>query len=160
MRWKVSLVAVALAVAALGGCGQQESETDDSAVQKQQAREDSVRIAEEMFDAAVFDTITWESDEVRIGRGSVVYNSSCIKCHGVSGGGNGDMAMAREIKVPSFLAPEWEYAGDVDALRHRVYVGYSGHMPNWGLVGLKYRDIDAVAVYLAEKMSPAETTQQ
>jgi len=160
MRWKVSLVVVALAVAVLGGCGQQESDPDALAVQKQQAREDSVRVAGEMFDASVFDTLTWESDEARIARGAVVYNSSCIKCHGESGGGNGEMAMARELQVPSFLAPEWEYAGDVDALRQRVFVGYSGDMPNWGLVGLKYRDIDAVATYIAERFSPAETTQQ
>ncbi len=159
MRRKVSLVVVALAVAALGGCGRQEGDVE-LAAQKQQAREDSVRMAEEMFDASVFDTLTWESDEARIGRGAVVYNSSCIKCHGESGGGNGEMAMAQELQVPSFLAPEWEYAGDVDALRHRVFVGYSGNMPNWGLVGLRYRDIDAVAIYIAESMNPAETTQQ
>lgn len=159
MRWKVSLVVVALAGAALGGCGRQESEAD-LAAQKQQAGEESLRMAEEMFDASVFDTLTWESDEARMARGAVVYNSSCVKCHGESGGGNGEMAMAREIQVPSFLAPEWEYAGDVDALRHRVFIGYSGDMPNWGLVGLKYRDIEAVAIYIGESMGPAETTQQ
>jgi mono/diheme cytochrome c family protein len=159
MRWKVLLMGVALVGVALGGCSPQEDEAELEA-QKQQAREDSVRMAEEMFDAAVFDTLTWESDSARIARGIVVYNSSCYKCHGESGGGNGEMAMARELEVPSFLAPDWEYAGDVEALRHRVFVGYTGAMPNWGLVGLKYRDIDAVAVYLAEKISPAETTQQ
>jgi len=159
MRWKVSLV-VALAVAVLGGCGEQQDQEAELAAQKQLAREDSVRAAEEMFDATVFDTLTWESDEARLARGAVVYNSSCVKCHGQNGGGNGDMAMARELEVPSFLAPGWEYAGDIDALRQRVFVGYSGNMPNWGLVGLKYRDIDAVASHIAETMGPEEATQE
>jgi hypothetical protein len=32
-------------------------------------------------------------------------------------------------------------------------------MPSWGLHGLKYKDIDAVAAYIGEAMSAAETVE-
>jgi mono/diheme cytochrome c family protein len=158
MHCKVSLAVAALALLPVTGCGGQESEAELEA-KKQEARAESLRMAEEMYDASVFDTLTWETPEARLRRGGLVWRSSCQKCHGIEGGGNGEMAMQFELEIPSFLVPDWEYAGDVDALRHRVFVGYSGDMPNWGLVGLKYRDVDAVAAHVAEKLGPAETDQ-
>lgn len=159
MRCKVLLAVVALAFLAGAGCSKGESEAE-MAAKKQAARADSVRIAEEMFDASAFDTLTWESDSARVQRGAVVWSSSCIKCHGANGGGNGEVAVQFELEVPSFMVPDWEYDGDIDGLRHRVFVGYSGDMPNWGMVGLNYRNIDAVAAYIADRMGPATADQQ
>jgi mono/diheme cytochrome c family protein len=150
-RWLSLLLAFALVSAV--GCAEQESE-EDLAAAKAAARADSLAAAEAAYDAAVFDTLTWESQDARVERGALVWNVSCTKCHGDNGGGNGEMAMELQLEVPSFMVPDWEYAGDLDALRHRIFVGYSGEMPNWGIVGLSYRDVDALALYVAAKLGP------
>ncbi len=67
--------------------------------------------------------------------------------------------MQFELEVPSFEAPDWSYRGDVEGIRHRVFVGHEGAMPNWGLHGLKYRDVDAVAAHIAASFGPAETAE-
>jgi mono/diheme cytochrome c family protein len=151
------LVSLLLTLAILGafGCGERETE-EDVAARRAAARADSMATAEARYDATVFDTLTWESPQARLDRGLVVWNTSCTKCHGQNGGGNGEMAMEFGLQVPSFMAPDWPYAGDLNALRHRIYVGYSGDMPNWGLVGLKYRDVDAVSAYIAENLGPQQ----
>ncbi|UCG88417.1 MAG: hypothetical protein JSW71_07710 [Gemmatimonadota bacterium] len=46
------------------------------------------------YDTSVFDTLTWESEEARLERGSVVWNHSCARCHGYDAEGNGEMAQA------------------------------------------------------------------
>ncbi len=153
MRDKIGLPLAALALVALYACGGQETEAEREA-RERQARADSVRMAEAQYDASVFDTLTWESQEARLNRGGVVWRSSCQKCHGPNGDGRGELARQLELVIPSFLEPDWAYAGDVGAIRHRVYVGYEGAMPNWGLHGLRYRDIDAVAGYVIEAMAP------
>ncbi len=135
------------------GCKEQVSD-EELAAEKAAARADSVSMAEALYDASVFDTLTWDSPIARVDRGALVWNVSCTKCHGDRGGGNGDYAKQLQLKVPSFMVQDWKYDGDLDALRHRVFVGYSGAMPNWGLVGLPYRDIDAVSVYIATHLGP------
>ncbi|NIR43611.1 MAG: hypothetical protein GWN99_19445 [Gemmatimonadetes bacterium] len=155
MRSSVALALMSLCAFALAACGESQ---EDMEARRAQARADSVNMAEGLYDTAVFDTLTWESEQARLERGAVVYRSSCQKCHGANGGGNGEMAMQFELEVPSFQAPGWEYAGDVPALRHRVFVGHEGAMPNWGLY-IKYRDVDAVAAHIAETMTPAETSE-
>lgn len=153
---RCSLIPVVAAMAFFGvvGCQRGESEAEMQA-RRDSAQADSVQMAEDMYDATVFDTITWESPQARLERGAVVYRSSCAKCHGPNGGGNGDAAMQRQIEVPSFLNPNWQYAGDVEAIRHAIFVGHvGGWMPEWGLVGLKYKDVDAVAGYIAETLAP------
>jgi len=55
-----------------------------------------------------------------------------------------------ELTMPMITAADWEYAGDVPAIRHRIFVGHETEMPSWGLYGLKYRDIDAVAHHIEE----------
>ncbi len=117
-------------------------------------------LAESQFDASVFDTLTWVNPEARLERGGVVWRASCQKCHGRNGDGAGDMAQQSQLTVPSFLAADWPYAGDLAAIRHRVFVGHEGAMPNWGLHGLKYRDIDAVAGYIVETMAPGNQAAQ
>jgi mono/diheme cytochrome c family protein len=158
MRCRLIPVLAALAFFGAVGCQRGESEAEIQA-RRLAAEADTVQMAEDMYDASVFDTITWESPQVRLERGAVVYRSSCGKCHGPNGGGNGEAAMQYQIEVPSFLAPEWQYAGDVVAIRHATFVGHTGEMPEWGIVGLKYKDLDAVAGYIAETLAPGSTQE-
>ncbi len=122
----------------------------------QAARADSVRMAEEAYDATVFDTINWESSEARIQRGAIVWRASCAKCHGAEGRGDGEFARQLGLEVPSFMDPDWTYAYEADSLRHRIFVGLEGEMPNWGLHGLGYRNIDAAAGYINSLVAPQQ----
>ena len=115
-----------------------------------QARADSVRQAEAAFDASAFDTISWASPAERLERGDVVWSFSCRKCHGEEGLGDGELARVEELDMPLITAADWEYAGDIPAVRRRIYIGHETEMPTWGLYGLKYRDIDAVAYHIEE----------
>lgn len=113
------------------------------------SRADSVGMAMQAFDASVFDTIAWETQEARASRGGLVFRISCQKCHGEHGAGDGGFALDGEtLQPPSFLAPEWGFATEPMALRRYIFSGNVAGMPYWGLVGLKYRDIDAVAYFL------------
>ncbi len=56
--------------------------------------------------------------------------------------------------MPDMLAADWSWAGDVAAIRHRVFVGHETEMPSWGLYGLSYRDVDAVAGHIEEVLRP------
>lgn len=158
MRCKSILVVAALALVGAVACQRGDSEAEMQAA-RAQAQADSVQMAEDAYDATVFDTITWESPQARLERGAVVYRSSCAKCHGPNGGGNGEDALRLQIAVPSFLDPAWQYAGDVAAIRHATFVGHVGWMPEWGLIGLKYKDLDAVAGYIAETLAPGSTQE-
>ena len=122
------------------------------------ARADSVTTAEAMYDSAVFDTIQWESPDALLERGALVWRVSCQKCHGVEGRGDGSLTMEHALQTPDMLAADWQYAGDVTAIRHQVYVGHESEMPSWGLYGLAYRDVDAAANHIeAVIRAPAET---
>lgn len=167
MRCRLVLAVTTLALAGVIGCQEQESEAEVQA-RRAEAKADTVRMAEAMYDASVFDTITWESPEARLDRGGVVYRTSCEKCHGPNGGGNGEAALQFRIAVPSFQAPDWPHAGDIEAIRHGTFTGhtgesfegYTGEMPNWGLVtGMRVKDIDAVAAFIAERIAPKPTQE-
>jgi len=109
-------------------------------------RADSVGLAQQAFDAAVFDTIAWESDSTAVERGRLVYRISCSKCHGSGGTGNGGFVIEGDtLRPPSFLGDEWRFANAPTELRRYIFSGNVAGMPYWGLVGLKYSDIDAVA---------------
>ncbi len=54
------------------------------------------------------------------------------------------------LRPPSFLQADWRFAEDRDGLRKQVFTGNAQGMPHWGFHGLKYRDIDAVAVYIQQ----------
>jgi mono/diheme cytochrome c family protein len=112
------------------------------------ARADSVATAEAMYDSAVFDTIQWASQDTLLARGALVWRVSCQKCHGMEGRGDGALAVEHTLDMPDLLVDDWQYAGDVTAIRHRVYVGHESEMPAWGLYGLSYRDVDAVAKHI------------
>jgi mono/diheme cytochrome c family protein len=143
-----------LVLLATAGCG---GESDaEREMRLQAARADTLRIAEEAYEAMVFDTVSWESSDARIQRGAIVWRHSCEKCHGAEGRGDGEYAMQLGLEVPTFQEPDWAYAYEVDSLRHRIFVGLEGDMPNWGLHGLGYRNIDAAAGYINTLVAPQQ----
>ena len=111
----------------------------------------SMARAIEAYDPAVFDTITWESEQAALERGQVVYRFSCLKCHGERGlGDSGFVRGGDTLRPPSFREPDWAYAGDKAGIREQIFVGTAEGMPHWGLAGLGAKDIDAVAAYILE----------
>ena len=120
-------------------------------VQEGPSRADSVQLAAEAFNLAAFDTISWETPQAAVERGGLVFRISCTKCHGDGGRGNGNFVMGGDtLRPPSFLTADWRYANDPEGLRRAIFTGNVAGMPYWGLVGLKYRDVDAVARYIVD----------
>lgn len=112
---------------------------------------DSVVMAAAQYDPANFDTIQWDTPEAAVERGGVVFNYSCARCHGPQGYGDGGFVSEGDtLRPPSFHQADWRFANDLAGLRSLVYTGAEGGMPHWGLVGLKYRDVDAVTRYIME----------
>jgi len=143
----------ALSILVLGACTSAEERAAREEEARRQAQSDSVMLAEEMYDPGVFDTISWESEEDAIERGGVVFRYSCTKCHGSEGAGDGGFVQRGDtLRPPSFLADDWELAGNVEAVRHRVFTGTAEGMPHWGFYGLSFRDIDAVARYIQQEL--------
>lgn len=147
------------------GCGggepevQEVVEEPDPEETMQAARAESLAMAEAKFEPAAFDSISWANSEARFERGDTVFSFSCSDCHGSGGRGDGDVALRYEITMPDFTKVDWDYAGDIPTLRHRIFVGHESEMPNWGLHGLAYRDIDAVAFYLDEVFGGSEAAE-
>ena len=140
-RWIAFPLALALVAA---GCGGGEPAEDTS-----EAAPDSLALAQEAFDAAMFDTVTWETDTEAEERGAVVYQYSCRKCHGERGLGDADFVRQGDtLRPPSFREPDWTFAQDKAGLMEQVFVGNAEGMPHWGLAGLKAKDVDAVATYI------------
>jgi mono/diheme cytochrome c family protein len=140
-------------VFALGACG--DSADDQAAMQAEQeavearAQEEAMAEAQLAFDPAAFDTISWENRQAAMERGATVFRFSCQKCHGVNGAGDGGFVQAGDtLRPPSFRVEDWRFAEDMDGLREMIFVGATEGMPHWGLEGLKYRDVDAVAQYI------------
>lgn len=156
MRKFISSIISSTMIAVTLACGGEEAPPVDDAAATQAARADSVAQAEAEYDPAAFDTIAWASDAETWERGGVVFAYSCVKCHGSDGLGGGELALQHELGVPSLVAEDWAYANDIPAIRHRIYVGHESDMPSWGLYGLKYRDVDAVAHYINEVLRAPE----
>ena len=107
----------------------------------------------EAYDAAVFDTLTWEDEDARLTRGQQVYNFSCARCHGDTGMGDAGFVRGGDtLRPPSFQEPTWPLAGDIDQIRQAVFIGTAEGMPHWGLEGLKAEAVDAVADYIVQKL--------
>jgi mono/diheme cytochrome c family protein len=141
MRIALLLPALAFGFVACGGEGPPEQAGDPIA--------DSVQVASEIFDEGEFDSIAWDTPTAAQERGAVVFRISCAKCHGARGRGDGGfVASGDTLRPPSFRQRDWRYADDAVGLRRRVFTGTEAGMPTWGLYGLKYRDIDAVATYI------------
>ena len=145
-------IPVLAALAWLGACA---GEAPQEEVVQGPTRADSVAIAESAFEATAFDTISWESDQAATERGGLVYRISCAKCHGDGGRGNGNFVHQGDtLRPPSFLTTDWRFAEDPMGLRQAIFTGNVLGMPYWGLVGLKYRDVDAVARYITDFLRP------
>lgn len=115
------------------------------------AAADSVTMAAAQYDAAAFDTIQWQEPKEALDRGSLVFTYSCAKCHGSEGFGDAQFVQGGDtLTPPSFHRAGWRFADDPEGLREYVYTGSDGRMPHWGLHGLKYRDIDAVTLYILD----------
>ena len=136
----------ALAVSSCGPGPEERAAARQEAIR--QARADSMAQAEAIYDAAAYDSISWTHADSALARGATVYRFSCQRCHGFLGHGDGDLATEHELEVPDLTVDDWEYDGDLEAVRHRIFVGHESEMPNWGLHGLEYRDIDAVAKHI------------
>jgi mono/diheme cytochrome c family protein len=137
MRCRLVVALVSLTLVAGAACSRQETEAEKEA-----------RL------------LAARADSVALERGGVVWRASCEKCHGGRGRGDGEAVepLGLEGKVPSFLAEDWEYAEDYEALRRRIYTGTEGGMPHWmphwAFHGLGYRDIDAVVAYVELLITP------
>jgi mono/diheme cytochrome c family protein len=147
MRWTLLPLVAALLVTA---CGPSEEEQAAAAAAAAAATADSlVAAAEAAYDASVYDTVTWESNEARVARGQQVWTFSCAKCHGASGLGDGGFVRGGDtLAPPSFREPTWPMAGNPDAIRRAIFVGTAENMPHWGLEGLKPEAVDAVTHFI------------
>ena len=139
-------VALSLAFLAMA-CGPAEEERAQvSELPPQATASDTVIRASSLYDPRSFEEVSWASDEQMLERGAVVFQVSCSKCHGTYGdGGPGILVAGKTIKGPSLIEPDWALAGNETLIRQVVFTGTTGGMPHWGLKGLKYRDIQAVA---------------
>lgn len=140
-------MAIILLLSACGGGGEEVPEVSKEETLRA-ARADSVARAEEIYDAAVFDTLTWEDDNARWERGGVVWAFTCQRCHGADGKGQGEDAVKFGIEVPDMTAADWQYADNIPAIRRSIFVGHESEMPSMGLIGLSYPDADAAAHYV------------
>lgn len=139
MRLAFVLAAAALAAA---GCDKHEFEPP--------SREAQVAQADSLYSTALFDTIAWASDSLRVAIGNDIFAARCRRCHGYLGTGGPTDVRGDTIDVPSLVEPDWEYAHDQDAIRRRIFIGHPSGMPIWGIAGLTMREIDAVAWYIDE----------
>jgi mono/diheme cytochrome c family protein len=115
-------------------------------------RAERVTEADALFDAAMFDTIQWASDELRLAHGNEVYLVHCRRCHGPFGTGDTPYARDQRLNVPSLIEPDWPFADDFDAVRRRVFTGHPAGMPTLGVSAVSPRDIDAVAYYVMYRL--------
>ncbi|MBI4543778.1 MAG: c-type cytochrome [Gemmatimonadetes bacterium] len=113
-----------------------------------------VAAASALYSPALFDTVRWPGQRARLLAGNDLYAARCRKCHGYLGAGDTEYAGEEQLAVPSLVEPDWEYAGKVEAVRRRIFVGHERGMPSWVLSGLEPREIDAVAYYVLYRLRP------
>ncbi len=145
MHRTIRLLAPTAFVLALGACGHHFEPPDPD-------QSERVASAELVYSAALFDTVTWNSDADRALGGNGIYAARCRRCHGSLGSGATDYAEARGLDVPSLVEVEWEFTDDLDSVRRQVFVGHEGGMPSWGLAGLSLREIDGAAYYVITQL--------
>jgi mono/diheme cytochrome c family protein len=155
---RIRFLGAFVAVALNSACGGPSAEEQRAAATEARlaARADSVAQAAAAYDAAAFDTIQWANENDMWERGGVVWSFSCQTCHGSDGAGQGETAVSANLSMPNLVADDWAKAGNLPEIRQSIYVGHESEMPSWGLVGLKYRDIDAVAHYIDELLRATE----
>ena len=138
-------IAVVLPALLTLGCGH-HFEPPDS--------EERTREAESVYSAALFDSLTWESDSVRSFTGNAVYAAQCRRCHGAMGEGGTDYARERHLEVLSLVEPDWPFGASIDSLRHAIFAGHEGGMPIFGVAGITPREIDASAFFILHTLRP------
>ena len=116
--------------------------------------EGRIQAAEALYSAAIFDTLTWESDSARSLEGNEVYAARCNRCHGTMGEGDTEYARQRGLHVLSLVAPDWPFGDSVDSLRHAIFAGHEGGMPGFGVAGITPREIDASAYFIVHTLRP------
>lgn len=131
--------------AAVAACGGHDFEPPD--------RGERVREAMAVYSPAIFDTVTWETEDQRGAQGNQVYVEKCRNCHGPLGRGQTDYAREQALEVPSLVEPGWPLA-DRDSLHRVIYVGHEVGMPIYGAGGISPRQIDAVASYILNVLRP------
>lgn len=141
-----ALLAAAATVALVAGCTEHGYDPP--------SEEQKVADAEALYSPALFDTVTWSADSLRLAQGNLVYADECRLCHGPLGRGETPYNESRELAVPSLVEPEWRYEDDPEAIRRRIFVGHQSGMPNWGIGQLTPRQIDAAAFYILEQLRP------
>lgn len=135
-----------LAAAAAAGCSDHEFHPP--------SEEEKQALADSLYSPALFDSVTWADDSTRIAAGNLVYADECRRCHGPLGRGDTEYAESQELDVPSLVEEGWEFADDIEATRHRVFVGHAAGMPNWGVSDLSPRQIDAASFYILRQLRP------
>jgi mono/diheme cytochrome c family protein len=142
MRWIVLSLTLTLAVSSCADRPQAEQTVPPDTM---------TAVALAVYDPAAFDSIAWDTDQAALDRGQVVYRHSCARCHGDTGLGDAGFVLHGDTLRPLSLQREdWPYADDKATLRQQVFVGTAEGMPHWGLEGLRPRDVDAVAIYIAQ----------
>lgn len=109
--------------------------------------------AEAEYSEALFDSVTWTSQEARVQEGNAIYAEDCRRCHGSLGSGVTDYARERGLDVPSLVEPDWPL-DDLETLRRQIYVGHETGMPVFGEGGLSLWQMDAVAGYILDVLRP------
>jgi mono/diheme cytochrome c family protein len=151
MRWRSPLILITATLCACSSGAEDEEMAQQTTTQ--QAAADTMAMAMAAYDPASFDTISWDDPAAAVERGATVFRFSCQKCHGPNGEGDAGFVMNGDTLRPqSFHAADWAFAEDRDALREQIYIGTLDGMPHWGLEGLKYRDVDAVALYIQAEL--------
>jgi mono/diheme cytochrome c family protein len=119
---------------------------------------DTVAVAATRYNPAMFDTVHWASDSVRLARGADVFKWACAECHGPQGYGDGKKVTPKgdTLRPPNFHDAAWRLAGDREAVRRKIYTGNVQGMPHWGLRHIEPRDIDAVSSYILTVLHPAQ----
>lgn len=140
MRARSALVVGVVVLLAVTACEKQEFEPP--------SREAQVAQADSVYSPAVFDTIAWESDSLRIAVGNDIFAARCRRCHGYLGAGGLAEVRGDTVEIASLIEPDWAYAGDLDGIRRRIFTGHPAGMPIWGIAGLTMREIDAVSWYI------------
>jgi mono/diheme cytochrome c family protein len=143
---KTRALAALLAAAALAACEEKRFDPPD--------RDERVAQADSLYSPALFDTVTWTSQQERLFTGNDVYAAHCRRCHGPMGEGDTPYARERGLDVPSLVEPDWPHAADVETVRRRIFTGHPAGMPTWGAAGIPAREIDAVAAYILEQLRP------
>jgi mono/diheme cytochrome c family protein len=137
---------VALLMATGLACEKHEFEPPD--------RVERVAQADSLFQPAMFDSITWPTDEARLTAGNEVFTAECRRCHGTVGEGDTQYARSRDLHPPSLVRADWPEGDSLHAVRRRVFTGHPDGMPSFGVGSLTARQIDAVSFYIVNRLRP------